>query len=139
MREVSANLLFCRVAGRDGWTETTFLDGSIYGAHAHETKEYRALASNLGYGDDIHAYCFDHEFAHSFLAQELRGSPSPVLWALAHGRKHPELTVYEEALVIMFQGFLRGVAPMYAVAPDIGWWPIRERAYALIPNWFQRS
>lgn len=134
----SAQLTFCEVRQyRDDylWTWTQFPDGSGYGATPDHSDGGRAgyadLARRMGCGS-VDEYCFVHEFTHSFIAQEVSGGPSPVLWALAHKRRHPDHTVYEEALVLNFQGFLHGGVPMAAVAPDIDWWALRAKALRLL-------
>ncbi len=129
VREI--NLTFCKIQLFDGWVWTQFPDGSGYGAYPHDTPEYREVANRLGY-DCTMAYCFEHEFCHSFVAQEIIGSPSPVLWALAHHRRHPDITVFEEALVQAFQAYLKGVAPMSAVAPDVDWYCLVRNAQSLL-------
>lgn len=98
---------------------------------------YRRLARKLGYGNDTLTYCQEHDFCHSFVEQEIFGRPSPILWALAHDRRHPDTTVYEEALVQHFQGFMRGSDQdgqydMTAVAPDIEWCAVRQKAWDLL-------
>lgn len=127
----SIPLTFCTVSLYDGWCWTQFADGSGYGAYPHDTPEYRNLAQRLGYSD-IMIYCWEHEFCHSFVSEQISGQPSTILWALAHKRRHPDSTVYEEALTQAFQGFLRGGVPMTATAPDIDWEAIRDRALWLL-------
>lgn len=127
----SIALTFCTVSLYDGWCWTQFSDGSGYGAYPHDTHEYHALAGRLGYRD-IMAYCWEHEVCHSLIAQEISGQPSAILWALAHGRQHPDCTVYEEALTQAFQSYLRANIPMTATAPDVDWYAIRERALWLL-------
>ena len=124
-------LTFCEVRLYDGWCWTQFPDGSGYGAYPHDTPEYRTLAERLGYSD-IMTYCWEHEFAHSFIVQEISGGPSKILWALAHKQRHPDSTVYEEALTQAFQGFLRANIPITATAPDVDWLSIKERALWLL-------
>lgn len=77
-------------------------------------------------------YGWEHEFAHSFIAQELQGAASPVLWARAHCQRAPDITAHEEALVQAFQGFLRGRLPMTAVSPDVDWYALRDKAARLL-------
>lgn len=134
----SVSLTFCEVRQyRDDypWTWTQFPDGSGYGAtpdfSATGAAAYADLARRLGY-DSVDEYCFVHEFVHSFLEQEISGRASPVLWSLAHKRRHPDHTAYEEALVLSFQAFLHGGQVMAAVAPDIDWHALRRKALTLL-------
>lgn len=128
----AVRLTFCTVSLYDGWAWTAFPDGSGYGAFPHDTDEYREVARRMGYGADTMAYCWEHEVCHAFIEQEVSGRPSPILWALAHGRRHPDSTVYEEALTQAFQAFLRANTPMSATAPDIDWPALRSKALWLL-------
>jgi hypothetical protein len=134
----SVRLTFCEVRQyRDDhlWTWTQFPDGAGYGATPDFSdggaEQYAKLARRLGY-DTVDDYCFVHEFCHSYLEQELAGRASPVLWALAHKRRHPDHTVWEEALVLAFQRFMHGNDYMHATAPDIDWFAIRSKALRLL-------
>ncbi len=127
-------LLFCEVRQyRDDhlWTWTQFPDGSGYGAIPEFSEPYVKLARRSGY-DTVDDYCFVHEFTHSFLEQELAARASPVLWSLAHKQRHPDHTVWEEALVLAFQRFMHGGMDMHATAPDIDWFALRSKALWLL-------
>jgi len=63
---------------------TRFHDGTEAHACPHDTPEYHAHAIEKTGLDDIMLYCWQHDLAH-ILCAELRGGPSPVLWAAAHG------------------------------------------------------
>jgi hypothetical protein len=127
----TVRLTFCEVRHYGAWAWTQFPDGSGWGAYPDGGADYAALAARLGYPDPM-AYCFEHEFAHSFVEQEVSGRPSGVLWALAHGRKAPDSTAHEEALAQAFQAFLRGVLPMTATSPHVHWYRLRDKALALL-------
>lgn len=127
-------MTFCSVNLYPTWCWTAFPDGSGFGAYPHDTAEYRDIARRLGYGEDIMAYCWEHEVMHSFVSERISGQASPILWALAHRRRHPDSTVYEEALTQAFQGFLRGGLPMSATAPDVDWWSLRQDALWLLDH-----
>jgi hypothetical protein len=125
-------LIFCTAYLYDGWAWTAFPDGSGFGAFPHDEPDYRELSRRLGY-DSTMDYCWQHEVCHNLVEQEVFGRPSPILWALAHGLRHPDTTPYEEALVQAFQGFLRGATPtMTAVAPGVDWWEIKQKALGLL-------
>jgi hypothetical protein len=127
------DLVHCRVLFYEHFVWTEFPTGEGWGGTVPEDDPtYRALAERLGYGGDIYAYCREHDFLHSFVEQEVFGRPSPVLWSLAHGWRHPDTTEYEEALVQAFQAFLRGNIAMTATSPDRDWWAIRQKAYNLL-------
>lgn len=130
----SVRLTFCEVRQyRDDhlWTWTQFPDGSGYGAIPEYSEQYVTLSRRLGYSS-IDEYCFVHEFTHSFLEQELAGRASPVLWALAHKQRHPDHTVWEEALVLTFQRFLSGAESIHATAPGIDWFALCSKALRLL-------
>jgi hypothetical protein len=127
------HLNFCDIFfEKKGHTTTCFHDGTQYGAYPHYTVEYKALAERLGY-DSVEDYCQEHEFCHNFLPEILFGKPSRVLWPLAHGQVGTtEEILAEEALCVMFQGFLKRDIVMAATAPKINWWEIRLKAKELI-------
>ena len=136
----SIPLSFCEVRQyRDAylWTWTQFPDGSGYGATPDFSEEgasrYARRAARLGY-DSVDEFCFVHEFTHSFLAQELWGSASLVLWPLAHKRK-PTFTAGEESMVLHFQQFMNRCSDddvMEAVDENIDWYGLRTKALRLL-------
>lgn len=133
----SIQMTFCRVDYGPDWALTVFPDGTQYGAMAHDTPEYRTLAERCGYRtlrphDDINRYMIEHEIAHSFIAQELYGGTSRVLWALAHGRVASKLDIlHEESLAIDLQAFTRaGVLPGSS-APKFSWFALRDKFIVL--------
>ena len=136
----SAPLTFCEVRQyRDDylWSWTQFPDGSGYGATPDLSDEgaarYARRSERLGYAT-VDEFCFVHEFSHSFLAQELWGSASLVLWPLAHKRK-PVFTAGEESIVLHFQQFLNRRSDddvMEAVDEGIDWHGLRAKALRLL-------
>jgi hypothetical protein len=132
MREIA--LIFCRIVVDEvaRFITTHFPDGSSYGAYPHDTDDYRDVARNHGYGFDVMAYAVEHEFAHQLLAQELEGRPCPIIWALAHGLRHPDDTAQREALIMAFQAYLRGFSPMRAAQPGVDWGALRAKALAVL-------
>jgi hypothetical protein len=131
----SIQLTFCELRIHEGWCESVFLDGKTYGALAHDTAEYRALAEWLGY-EDITAYMVDHEFCHHFVSEHLQAVPSPskVLWPLAHGYVgESDAILREEALSICFQAFLNGrVSAMAATAPKVDMYRLKLKALEML-------
>lgn len=87
-----------------------FMDGTETTAFPHpEQVHYFIVSHRCGYGDDVMAYCREHELAHAFLAQELRHQASHVLESQAHGWMLRRGTaVLEEMAVQMFQRWARG-------------------------------
>lgn len=123
----------CTVSFYDGWAWTEFRTGEGWGATPGHDRHYYRLADRLGYGTDIVRYCLEHDLFHSLVEQELFHRPSPIIWCLAHGVKAaPWTTVYEEATVQMFQGYLRAGWEMTATAPGVDWWEIRNYALDLL-------
>ena len=82
----------CTVTFHDTFAWTQFPSGQGYGAVPSDDLSYRTLAARLGYGDDILAYCLEHDFLHSFIEQEVFDRPSPILYALAHDLPPPPTT-----------------------------------------------
>jgi hypothetical protein len=121
-------LKYCEV---DVWPDrvlTRFDDGTSYGAYAHDTGHYRALADRCGYGQDIHAYCCEHEVAHSVVAEYLFNATSRVIWALAHGYVADKLDILlEEELAISLQAFTRAKVLPGSSAPAFSWFDLRNR------------
>lgn len=133
-------LLFCEVRQyRDQhfWTWTQFPDGSGYGATPDFSDEgaarYARRAARLGYSS-VDEFCFVHEFTHSFLAQELWGATSPVLWSLAH-KRIPVGTAGEESVVLHFQEFMNDCNEddvMEAADEGVDWYSLRAKALRLL-------
>jgi hypothetical protein len=111
---------------------TVFADGSHVNSIPHPgDPHYRVIAHRCGYNDDIHAYCYEHDFVHLFLAEWLHSRPSPILWGLAHGS---ELTGHEAALeeigVQAFQRWIR--ANEQPIVGSVDWFRMREEALRLL-------
>jgi hypothetical protein len=101
-------LKFCSIEWTDWGCLTRFPDGAEIGAFPHEIPHYYVISHRCGYGDDIMAYCREHDFSHSFVAERIRGGPSYVLLAMAHQEKvDMGAAVYEEIAAQTFQRFLR--------------------------------
>lgn len=111
---------------------TRFDDGSFVNSCFHpQDPHYHVVSNRCGYADDLHAYCFEHEVAHCFLSEKLFFRPSPVLWALAHGREleGPQAAL-EEVLVQTFQRWLR--AAEQPIVAGVDWFGLRDDARALL-------
>jgi hypothetical protein len=102
-------LRHCRVERTEWGCWTHFPDGTSFGAHPHpEVTHYHVVAHRCGYGDDLLAYCVEHEVARSFTAQKLRDKVSSVLWALAHDEPVDRAAaIEEETMVLMVQRWAR--------------------------------
>lgn len=102
-------LKFCEIEFNDWGCETRFPDGAVVSAWPHpEQPHYHVIAHRLGYGDDLMAYCREHEVAHAMIAERLHDAPSVVLWGLSHGEKIPKGPgLYEEIAAQTLQRWLR--------------------------------
>jgi hypothetical protein len=102
-------LQHCSIFWTDFGATTRFPDGSEVHACPHpEQPHYHVIAHRCGYGDDLLAYCREHEFCHSFWAKRIWGEPSIVLNALAHGEKPPRARALSEEIAAQtFQRWLR--------------------------------
>lgn len=88
--------------------ETVFPDGSSVPSVPHESPHYWVISHRCGYGDDILAYCVEHDFAHAFVAEKIFGGPSAVLSGIAQGRPlKGSHAAYEELAAQTFQRWLR--------------------------------
>jgi hypothetical protein len=62
-----------------------FPNGAETTAWPHpKDSHYHVISHRLGYGDDLLAYCREHELAHIVVAEQFSGTPSCVLWAQAN-------------------------------------------------------
>jgi hypothetical protein len=134
------HLKFCTVSFYQYWVWTQFHDGEGYGGYPdyepeqpywpNFTGDYRAAAKFAGNLDPL-VYCLVHDFSHSFVMQEILNQPSQIIWALAHGEPVPELTVFEEAMALLFQRYLNG-GRMFATSPKVDWFKIKHDAQNLL-------
>lgn len=98
----------CVVNIADYGCVTIFPDNSMFGAHPHDTHHYHVISHRLGYGDDIWAYCVEHEIAHVVVAEFFHDRASHVIWELAHQREPAAMeTLHEEVLAQMLQRWAR--------------------------------
>lgn len=125
-------LAFCRFERFNWGCQTTFPYGTIIEAFPHwDDHHYHVISHRCGYGDDLLAYCQEHEFVHSFLAEKLNRAESNVLWLLARGDEPtPQEAAYEEALVQMFQLWLRG--HQRPIIGGIDWGALKAEALELL-------
>src|SRR5215211_8741225 len=101
-------LKYCSVSFTEYGVVTRFLDGKEASAWPHlSDPHYAVISHRCGYRDDLLAYCREHEFVHSFLAEKLRDEVSWIVWACAHDLPFPSTFLCEEALVQHFQRWLR--------------------------------
>jgi hypothetical protein len=110
---------------------TTFNDGAFANSVPHDSHHYHVIAHRCGYGDDISAYCFEHDFVHSLLCERIFSAPSPILWGVAH--KQPlsaEASMFEEIAVQATQRWLRSnERPIIA---GIEWDDLKQDAMRLL-------
>lgn len=136
-------LKYCTISYFEHFVWTAFPDGAGFGGTVPtdpiEADRYLARAQRLGYADSI-SYCREHDFLHSYLAQEVPvlspdvpAGRSAIMWSMAYEWGYaPPITTYEEAQVILFQSFLRAGEDMDAVSPDVDWLAIRQKAWKLL-------
>jgi hypothetical protein len=119
-----------------GWTNdgcvTLFGDGtqadSIPHPHDHH---YYVIAHRCGYGDDILAYCRQHDFCHAFVEEWLFDRPSLVLWGLAHRKPlSGKSAAYEECMAQAFQAYLRG--NQEPIIGGVDWFGMKRAALRLL-------
>jgi hypothetical protein len=110
-----------------------FLDGASYDATPHPwSHHYNIIAHRCGYGDDVMAYCIEHEIAHHVVEEFLHDRPSRILWGLAHGEplSGPE-SAYEELMAQTLQRFAR--AAERPIVGDVNWDAMRARFLETLP------
>jgi hypothetical protein len=87
---------------------TRFADGSEIASQPHDTHHYAVISHRTGCGDDLLAYCRDHELAHALVEERLHDRPSQILWALAHGHMLTgKEAAYEEIAAQTLQRWVR--------------------------------
>lgn len=102
-------LRHCSIEWTDKGARVSFLGGHETEAWPHpEDHHYHVISHRLGYGDDLMAYCREHELAHAFIAEELMDAPSYVLRMLARGAAPDQkIAVVEEMLVATLLRWVR--------------------------------
>lgn len=128
-------LAYCTVQYEpEQWVNTYFAPGVQYGAHPHDNPHYHVIAHRCGYEGRLWDYCFEHELAHSFLAERLLGCQSPVLWKLAVNlRIEPNAAAIEELTVQTFQRWVR--ANELPIVGGVDWHGLKRDFINLIPNY----
>jgi hypothetical protein len=112
---------------------THFLDGTSYGAHPHDTHHYAVIAHRCGYGDDLLAYCREHEICHLLVEEWLHDRPSRILWGLAHGEPlAPHEAAYEEIAAQALQRWVR--AAERPIIGGVDWDALKHRALVTLAS-----
>jgi hypothetical protein len=124
-------LAHCRIEMTPWGCVTRFPDGAEIGAYPHETCHYAVIAHRCGYGDDLLAYCQEHELAHALTQEFLHDRPSPILWALAHGKTPTGKEAAEEEMFAQaFQRWCR--AQERPIIGGVPWDDWKARFLALV-------
>lgn len=124
---------FARVVYTDFGVETRFkTDGAAISAWPHDTHHYHVIAHRLGYGDDILAYCREHEVAHSLVCECLFDRESYVLSHLARGIDIDEpRAVMEEIAAQSLQRWIR--AHERPIIGGVNWDDLKRYALNVLP------
>lgn len=96
----------CKIEWTPTGCRTSFSDGSSIASFPHEIPHYYIIAHRCGYGDDLLAYCREHDFFHGYCEEYFNNRASPILWSLAHGDEIVD-SVYEELVVQTCQRWVR--------------------------------
>lgn len=123
------DLKYCQIEWTDGGCITTFPDGSIFESFPHDTNHYSVISHRCGYGDDILAYCREHDFFHSFCEEYFNNRHSPIMWALAHGGEVDQ-SIYEEIIVQTCQKWVR--ANERPIVGGVDWNAFKREALLLL-------
>lgn len=126
------HLRHCTVEFTPEGATTRFPDGTSVDATPHpDDHHYSVVAHRLGYGDDILAYCQEHEVCHSLAAQWFWDEPSHVLWSLAHKQQvHRGKGIYEEMAAQTLQAWLR--ANVRPILSGADWSALKRDALELL-------
>lgn len=102
------HLKHCSIEWTDYGARVVFAGGKPVDAAPHDTHHYAVIAHRCGYGDDLMAYCREHELAHIVGCEFLFSAESEVLSALAHARPlSPGVAAAEEMLAMTVQRWVR--------------------------------
>jgi hypothetical protein len=125
-------LRYCTLEFTPDGAVTRFPDGTEIGAHPHPgNHHYHVISHRLGYGDDVLAYCREHELCHSLVEERLHDRPSRVLWALAHGSTlSGRDAAYEELTAQTLQRWLR--ANERPIISGVRWDEIKRDALEML-------
>lgn len=121
-------LKYCAVQYHAWGCEMRFADGSLWPSIPHpELPHYHVIAHRCGYGDDLMAYCREHEVCHGLVAEWFYDGPSRVLHALARGAPHEHWDdIAEEIATMTLQRFVR--ANERPIVGDVDWDALKRRA-----------
>jgi len=124
-------LRFAAVTYTEDGCISWFGDGTFWGAQPHYTHHYHVIAHRLGYGDDVLAYCREHEVCHHLICEWLLERHSPILWGLAHGEEiDPNAAVFEEMGAQALQRWVR--ANERPIIGGVDWDSLKQRALELM-------
>ncbi len=111
---------------------TVFADGAAVDSIPHPNDHhYTVIAHRCGYGDDVWAYCVEHDAMHLFCEYWFHGRPSQVLWALAHGKMlSGKEAAYEESMAQVAQRWVR--ANEQPILSGVDWFAFKQAALRLL-------
>ena len=110
---------------------SAYPDGTGYAAQPHDTSHYHVIAHRCGYGDDILAYCREHEVCHHIIGEWVKGTGSEVIRPLADGAEPDQITaVFEEVMVQTLQRWLR--TNERPIIGNLDWDDLKHRALAVL-------
>jgi len=118
---------YCHIEWVDNGSRIVFFDGREVSAWPHpEIPHYHVISHRCGYGDDLLAYCREHELAHVLVAQELRQWSSFVLDCQAREvTPCVGLAIMEEITAQALQRWAR--ANERPIVADFDWDAIRHK------------
>lgn len=124
-------LRFASIERTESGCVTIFADGTRLNSIPHDTHHYHVIAHRCGYGDDVLAYCFEHDFCHSFVCEQLLYVRSDALYRSAIGKPVQDgVAAFEEMAVHTFQRWLR--ANERPIIGGVDWDALKRDALALL-------
>lgn len=120
-------LKFCRIEFFDWGCRTTFADGASVPSVPHDEPHYHVVSHRCGYGDNLLAYCQEHDVCHALVEQFLFDRESTVLAAVARGKPLTGAqSAYEEMAAQTLQAWLR--ANVVPIVGGVNWYEMKSEA-----------
>lgn len=117
---------------------TIFNDESVLQSAVENSPHYHVISHRCGYSDDIVRYCFEHDFCHHFVLENILkvDAADGVLHSVANNLPIPPgIAAFEEMATQTFQRWLR--ANEEPIIGGVNWYNLKKKALALLDKEYQ--